>query len=250
MTQSTFRSVLVAALLAGLLAGLVAGLFHLLATEPVIQHAIDLENALRQATSEPEGPEMVSRPTQRVGLIVGFLLYRLTWGLFFSLAYWLLQRLFSEHSTTLRVAGLTAAGFWALGVLPQLKYPANAPGVGDPENIGYRQGLYVGLLALSALSLLLCALVYRDIDRLHPSWQQPVIRLPIAGGLYAILTLVLLFLLPNNPDPIRMPMDMVMQFRWLSLAGITVFWMVLGCVFWGFVRRGKTDRADRRLATA
>lgn len=237
MTQSSFRGVLVGALLAGLLAGLVAGFFHLLATEPVIQHAIDLESALRQAAGEPEGPEMVSRPVQRAGLIAGFLLYGLTWGLFFSLGYLLLSYLFGGSRLALRVAGLSAVGHWALGVFPQLKYPANPPGVGDPETIGYRQGLYVGLLALSVLSLLLCTLVYRDIGRFRREWCQPAIRLPIAVGLYLILALTLLFLLPNNPDPIRMPMDVVMQFRWLSLAGITVFWLVLGVTFWGFARR-------------
>ncbi len=250
MTPSSFRSVLVAALLAGLLAGLVAGVFHLLATEPIIQHAIDLESALQQAAGEPEGPEMVTRPVQRVGLIIGFLLYGLTWGMFFSLAYWLLQRLFAGGSLILRVAGLSTAGYWALGVLPQLKYPANPPGVGDPETIGYRQGLYVGLLALSVLSVLLCALVYRDIGRLHRSWQNLTTRLPITAGLYLIIALALLLLLPGNPDPIRLPMEVVTQFRWLSLAGITVFWLVLGCTFWVFARRWRTERAGRLLTTA
>ncbi len=250
MTHPSFRHVFVGALLAGLLGGLVAGLFHLLATEPVVQHAIDLESALRQAAGEPEGPEMVSRPMQHVGLIVGFLLYGLTWGLFFGLGYWLLSYLFSGSRLVLRVAGLSIAAYWALGVLPQLKYPANPPGVGDPETIGYRQGLYVGLLALSVLSVLLCTIVYRDMGRLRREWRQPAIRLSIAGGLYLILALALLFLLPNNPDPIRMPMDVVMQFRWLSLAGITVFWLVLGATFWGFARRWRTARAGRLLAAA
>lgn len=250
MMQPSFRRVLVGALLASLLAGLVAGLFHLLATEPVIQHAIDLEEALRHAAGEPEGPEMVSRPVQRIGLIVGFLLYGLTWGLFFSIGYWLLSFLFGGSRVGLRVAGLSVAAYWALGVFPQLKYPANPPGVGDPETIGYRQGMYVGLLALSALSVLLCTLVYRDVGRFRHEWRQPAIRLPIAAGLYLILALALLFLLPNNPDPIRMPMDVVMQFRWLSLAGITVFWLVLGATFWGFARRWGPERAGRLLAAA
>ena len=40
-----------------------------------------------------------------------------------------------------------------MAIFPFLKYPANPPGVGEPESIGYRQTLYVGFIALAVLGL-------------------------------------------------------------------------------------------------
>ena len=243
--RRTFGSVLTAALVAGLLAGLIVGLFHLFATEPVIQRAIDLEEMLAGAAQEPAGPEVVSRPAQRLGLILGFLIYGLAWGLLFGLAYWFVSRL-AGRRWLLQAIGLALAGYWALGVFPQLKYPASPPGVGDPATIGYRQGLYFGFLALSCLSLLLTAVVYRDLGRLGGRWREPSVRLPLAAGLYLIAALALALWLPGNPDPSGMPPELVATFRWLSLAGVTVFWLVLGGTFALLARRW----TPRSMATA
>jgi hypothetical protein len=45
---------------------------------------------------------------------------------------------------------LAALAWWAIIVVPFIKYPANPPAVGDPETIGYRQSLYITMLLLSA----------------------------------------------------------------------------------------------------
>jgi hypothetical protein len=37
--------------------------------------------------------------------------------------------------------------------------------------------------------------------------------------------------MPANPDPIRMPSDLVWTFRAITLAGLVVFWAVLGPAF-------------------
>lgn len=222
-------SVLSIALIAGLLAGLASGIFHLLATEPVIQQAIDIEEMLSQAAGEPVGPEVVSRPVQRIGLIIGFLVYGAAWGLIFGLVYWFLSRLTSVRNLPWDVFVLALTGYWTLGIFPHLKYPANPPGVGDPETIAYRQGLYFGFLALSLLGTLLVTLVYQNLGRL--GGRQQSVRVPLVAIIYLAYAAAIWVLLPDNPDPIRMPLDLVARFRWLSLAGISIFWSALGSAF-------------------
>ena len=246
MSRPSLGAVVGAALVAGLLAGLAVGLFHFFATEPVIQQAIDLEEALAQAGHAGSAPEVVGRPAQRFGLILGFLVYGLCWGLLFGLAAWFLARL-SGQRWLLRAVGLALVGYWAFGIFPQLKYPANPPGVGDPETIGYRQGLYFGFLALSCLTVLLAAVVYRDLGRLGGRWARPTVRAPLVAGLYLIAVLVLAGLLPGNPDPVPLPPDLVTAFRWLTLAGVTLFWLVLGATFAALAgRAGRPAALGRR----
>ncbi len=243
--RPSLGSVLLAALIAGLLAGLASGIFHLLATEPVIQRAIDIEETLSRAAGEAAGPEVVSRPVQRIGLIIGFLVYGAAWGLIFGLVYWLLLRLISAQRLPWDVLVLALAGYWTLGIFPHLKYPANPPGVGDPETIGYRQGLYLGFLALSLLGTLLATLVYRGLG--GSGQRRFAVRVPLVTLIYLVYAAAIWVLLPDNPDPVRMPMDLVARFRWFSLAGITVFWSALGVTF--LVLVGCRDRPSGRPHT-
>ncbi len=52
MTRSAWRATLLAGIVPGLLAGLVAGVWHLVATEPIIQQAIEIETARHVASGE------------------------------------------------------------------------------------------------------------------------------------------------------------------------------------------------------
>jgi hypothetical protein len=45
------------------------------------------------------------------------------------------------------------AAFVVLVLVPQIKYPANPPSVGNPGTIGQRTALYFGMLALSAATV-------------------------------------------------------------------------------------------------
>lgn len=77
-------AVLKAAVVAGLIAGGAAAAFHLLLAERVMDRAIQIErDSLTARGVAPEEP-LVSRRTQRVGLVVGLLFYGATWGLLFG----------------------------------------------------------------------------------------------------------------------------------------------------------------------
>ena len=210
-----------AAILAGLLAGLVAAAFHFVWTEPVIERAIALESLRQQAQATVEEP-MVSRGAQQVGLFVGFLVYGLTWSLLFGATFHLVQR-WLPASWDPRRRGLLLAllGYWSVALVPFVKYPANPPGVGDPDTIALRQALYLGLLALSVAGTAAVVAVARVVGR--GWWPGAVCLLLVAVFLNVAL--------PGNPDPVSMPDTIVTPFRWLSLAGLSVFWAVLGLSF-------------------
>jgi tetrahydromethanopterin S-methyltransferase subunit G len=76
-----------AGLLAGASAGLLLGVFHLVASEPTVQQAIDREEARSRALGIVEGPALVSRAGQHVGLVVGAVLFGLALGLVFAVVY-------------------------------------------------------------------------------------------------------------------------------------------------------------------
>jgi hypothetical protein len=105
-----------------------------------------------------------------------------------------------------------------VAVFPFLKYPANPPGVGEPDTIGYRQALYVGFIVLAVLGLVLAtALRRRATAPGARGWIAPVAFYVVwAVGLYASM--------PPNPDPVELSETIVGPFRALSLAGLVVFW--------------------------
>jgi len=216
-------AVLKSALLAGLIAGAAAAGFHFFFTEPLIDRAIEIEEVLGQAKGEAPKEPVVTRPAQKAGLVLGFLLYGGVWGLLFGVILYLSRGWFPPWSDSRIGLALAAALGWSVAVFPFLKYPANPPGVGDPETIGYRQLLFLTVLALSVIGT---ALFFRllSLPRLQRHWVWPA-----AGYIFYLVTVYLL--LPGNPDAVDMPSDIVWKFRAFSLAGLFLFWVVLGGAF-------------------
>jgi predicted cobalt transporter CbtA len=231
-------SVLWSALIAGVVAGLAAAAFHFLVTESVIDHAIALETLRRQAEGTFEEP-MVGRDVQKVGLFVGFVIYGLTWSLLFGAVFHAAQRWLPGSRPLRRGLFLAGAALWSVAVFPFLKYPANPPGVGDPETITYRQTLYLLALALSILGTAAAIILARRRGG------------RLALGFLAVYDIVLYALLPSNPDALSLPLDVLWTFRALSLLGLVVFWAALGLTFGLLVQRQDARLAVRaRPATA
>jgi hypothetical protein len=126
--------------------------------------------------------------------------------------------------------GIIVAGilWFVLFLIPALEYPANPPGVGDPETIYYRQILYPVFLAISGFSVLGLAFMYRNKGARH---TKNTIIIP---ALYAAIMSVAYVGMPANPDPINAPMDLVISFRIMSAIAISAFWGLLGVIFGAF----------------
>jgi hypothetical protein len=64
-------------------------------------------------------------------------------------------------------------------------------------------------------------------------------RLARAGVIitYAVGLAMLFLAFPSNPDPVRLPPELVGEFRFLSLFGQFVFWTTMGGMFWWLCRK-------------
>src|SRR5919108_1185957 len=236
-TMDSLGSVLKVAVIAGLLAGAAVAGFHALLIEPVLDRAIALEEHLSQARGEVAHEPVIDRPTQRWGMVLGFLLYGAIWGLLLGVAFYL-TRAWQPLTWTITRRGLLLgllAG-WSVAMFPFLKYPANPPGVGDAATIGYRQALYFGFIGLSVVGTALAIGLYRLL-RAVP-WSSALARGRgwLASGFYMLYAAAVYVMMPANPDPVAMPAQLVWTFRAISFAGLIVFWMALGGAFGWFAR--------------
>lgn len=230
-------AILKAAVVAGLLAGAITAGMHSLLLEPLIERAIELEEQASQAHDKPSEAPIVDRPTQRWGMVLGFLVYGAMWGMLFGLLANFGQSLRPSTWTTARYGLLLALLVgWSVALLPFLKYPANPPGVGSAESIGYRQWLYISFLGLSIMGTAMAVGLSR--------WRGSTAPLSAAGrapwtwgvGLYSFYTVVVYVAMPANPDPVEMPGELVWSFRVVAFLGLILFWAVLGGAFGWLLR--------------
>ncbi len=227
MAERELGAVLKAALVGALAAALVTAVFHLLFTERLIQQAVDLEGQIRgPAHEEP----VVTRAVQRVGLFLGFAMYGITFGLLFAAVYSAVQRWVPEIGAGRLGLLLALVGCWSAAVLPFLKYPANPPAVGDPGTIYYRQRLYLGIVGLSIAGAVAAFAIDRALVRLREPRLGRGRRLLMVLALYGGYAAVICLVTPSNPDPVPLPMGLVWKFRAFSLAGLVLFWFVLGAL--------------------
>jgi predicted cobalt transporter CbtA len=107
-----------------------------------------------------------------------------------------------------------------------LKYPANPPTVGDAETVVLRSILYISFIAISGFG----ALVFYKLSQKLQSNKK---YLGILG--YAIFIVIAFFVMPENPDEVTAPMNLVNEFRLMSVLGVTSFWISVGFIlglFW------------------
>jgi predicted cobalt transporter CbtA len=228
----SLAEILNAAVLAGLLAGLAAATFHWILTEPLIDRAVELEARSHQSSSAIHEEPVVSRPAQKVGLFFGFLLYGGASGLLFGLLVYAARPWFAKMSYANQGFLFALLLGWSVAIFPLLKYPANPPGVGEAETIGYRQELFLACAALSFLGVVLAIALKR--------WTGPgTFPWIMVLNFYAMYLMLIHVALPFNPDPIKAPAELVNSFRNLSLSGQTVLWGAMASIFWWFCRKKK-----------
>jgi predicted cobalt transporter CbtA len=245
MRELSLGTVLKAALLAGLAAGLAVAIFHFFATEPVLARAIAMEEQKHLMAGTPEEPPVVSREGQQVGLFIGFLIFGAVWALLLTVVYHVVQRWLPAAAKGRALLAL--AGWWSVSLIPFLKYPANPPGVGDPDTIGYRQALYFSFLLLSVAGTTLALILGRYLRATNSNgWRRSL----VAPAFLLLFDLLIFAVIPNNPDAIGMPLGLVTTFRALSLAGLTLFWLIFGALFTWLLRAPSSNQAVLRPHTA
>jgi predicted cobalt transporter CbtA len=231
----TLLALLRRGLLAGCLAGLLLGAFGYLVAEPVMDRAVRLESE-REAAEHTgaaaahlaEHAEVFTRTEQHLGLLVAALATALALGILFSVAYALLHRGDPGQDSWRRSLLLAGSGYLGLALLPFLRYPSNPPGVGDSETVSLRTAAWLGAMLVGVISVVVAWRLHGWL--VSRSVAEPVRQLAVAA--VPVLGLVVTFLvLPDNPDPLPVPADLLWTFRILSLASMTVVWAALGVAF-------------------
>ncbi len=242
-------------LLRGMLIGIVAGLlsfaFLKIVGEPQVDRAIAFESQMDEAkdkakadeamakglTMPKEEPEveLVSRPVQAgIGLFTGVSVYNIAFGGLFALAFALVYGRAGGLGPRGTAAVLSVVGFVTVYVVPNLKYPANPPSVGDPETIGIRTGLYFSMILISLIGMVAAGKLRLSlIDRLG-GWNAAL----IAGAFYIAAMLVAAVLLPGiNEVPEQFPAVVLWQFRVASFGAQLIMWTTLGLAFGAMAER-------------
>jgi predicted cobalt transporter CbtA len=213
--------------LAGLAGGVTLALFLRLVGESPIGDAVRLEAA--RARAEGMVPnEMFSRATQQIGGMIGAAIYGVCVGLVFAVIFAVLRHRLGGRDDWRRAITMAAVGFLTVALVPDLKYPANPPAVGNPDTISQRTALY---LVMVAWSIVATWAAWRFTRWLRERGAADHVRLPAVAALYALVVGAGLAFLPGSPDTVTAPATIVWRFRLASLGGSLCFWMVTGVTF-------------------
>jgi predicted cobalt transporter CbtA len=218
-------------LLSGAIAGTVLGSINQALVEPYIDRAISIEtqNAIKEGEVIDPVELQNYRLWQKGGEIAAGTILGMSFGALFGVVFvYSRSLLLPQSNSNIRKALVLAGIMWfVLFLIPALKYPANPPAVGDPETIYYREGLYIGLLAISGFSALGLALLYRKLGSRTPNNKNRIIIVPL---IYAAIIVGAILIMPPNPDKISAPMDLVQGFRIASAFTMSIFWGLLGLI--------------------
>jgi len=226
---------LVRGMLAGIVAGLVTFGFAKIAGEPRVDQAISFEEHAAAARGEAPEPELVSRKTQAgLGLLTGVVSYGAAFGGLFALTFAYAWGRAGKGGVRALSATIAMAAFITLSVVPNLKYPANPPSVGDPETIGYRTGLYFLMIAVSIATMVLSLQVRRFAYARLGAWNASI----AAGAVFiAIITVAQISLPTINEVPSAFPATLLWQFRIAALGMQAILWTTIGLLFGALAER-------------
>jgi predicted cobalt transporter CbtA len=235
---------LVRGMLAGIAAGLLSFGFAKIVGEPQVDQAISFEAKANAARGEAPEPELVSRHTQAgLGLLTGVMAYSAAIGGLFALTFAATVGRVGKVSANVLSVWLAIAGFVALVIVPNLKYPANPPSVGDPETIGYRTGLFFLMIVISLVATVFSLKVRRAAVARVGSWNASI----IGGAVFvAIIAAVQIGMPAINEVPAEFPAALLWKFRIAAIGMQAIMWTTLGLLFGNLAERSL--RAGSRMA--
>lgn len=223
------RSFLIRGMLCGLAAGLLVFLVARLIGEPNVDGAIGVEEHLAQLAGEAPEPELVGRDVQSTwGLFVGVMVYATALGGLFSLLYAYAWGRMGRIGARAGTALLAGACFVAIYLVPFSKYPANPPSVGQPETIGYRTGLYFGMILIAIVAMVAAVNLGRALQKRWGTWNASI----AGGAAFLVLAGIAWVLMPTiNEVPDGFPAPLLWQFRTVALVLQLILWTSLGLLF-------------------
>lgn len=230
-------SFLIIVISAGILAGLVHGMLNIVLVEPYLDNAIGIENqrlfAEGQAKDTPQFLQQFTdyRIWQKQGSIVAGAILGASTGALFGLVF-AYSRKSLPGNNDIKKALILAGIMWAvLYFIPFLKYPANPPTVGEPDTIALRASTYALFVALSGFAAIGFAILYKKMK------DKKFLAFVGYAGFMGIIFVIM----PQNPDPIKTPVELVNGFRAISAGTMTAYWIVNGIILGWMWKKVKPD---------
>jgi predicted cobalt transporter CbtA len=252
-------------MIVGVIAGLLGFGMAKIFGEPQVDRAIAFETQLDEAKAAQEAAaaakaqigqtnvgsmaampgmapeeELVSRNLQSsFGLLTAVLVYGASFGGIFALVYaFLLGRI--DGVSPRGLAALLALGaFITIALVPDLKYPANPPAIGNPDTIGDRTVLYVAMLVISIGAMISAVMIGRGLIAKHGLWNACF----VGGVLFVAIVLIAQLLLPAvNEVPEGFPAVVLWRFRVANLGIQAVLWGSMGLLFGYLTERSLQSR--------
>lgn len=239
-------NLLLRGMLVGIFAGILAFGFARIYGEPQVDRAIAFEDQTAQAAGEAPGPEIVSRGTQAgLGLLTGVLVYGASIGGLFSLVFAYTFGRVSNFGPRGTAALLALAGFVAIVLVPDLKYPANPPSVGNPDTLAARTELFFVMLVTSIAALTAAVALARRLWAQYGAWNATI----IAGAAFIVFIAIVQYALPTiNEVPEKFSADLLWRFRTAAFGIQVVLWTTIGLVFGAVVERSFAPKLTRPMS--
>ena len=219
-------------LISGAFAGLIHGTVNFAIVEPYLDQAIGIENQNLFASGEEEDtPEFWVeyqgyRDWQKSGQILAGVILGMSIGSLFGIVFALSRKSLPGNNDIKKAVLLAGIMWFTLYLIPFLKYPANPPTVGDGETVVLRAILYLSFIAISGLGAF-------GFYKLSKKFQKNKKLVSLFG--YGVFISIVFVAMPENPDEVTAPMDLVNEFRIMSILGVTSFWASVGIIlglFW------------------
>lgn len=226
-------------LVSGALAGLVHGTVNLAIVEPYLDEAIGIENQNLFASGEEEDtPEFWVeynnfRIWQKGGQVLAGVILGTSVGALFGIVY-----AYSRHALPgnhdVKKALILAGIMWLVVFLvPFLKYPGNPPTVGDGETVVLRGALFLAFITISGFGAV-------GFYKLSKKFEGSKKIISAIG--YGVFITTVAIAMPDNPDDITAPMDLVNEFRMMSVLGVSTFWVVIPLILGSLWHKFRPDK--------
>lgn len=218
---------IVIVLLAGCFAGTIHGLANLAIVEPYLDEAIGIENQNLFASGEEEDTPQFQveyesyRIWQKGGQVLAGAILGTSIGALFGLVFALSRKILPGNNHVKKALVLSGIMWFTIYLIPFLKYPANPPTVGDADTVVLRAILYLSFIAISGFGAVGFYQLFKRLEKRK--------RIVAFIG-YAAFIIAVFLLMPNNPDEVTAPMDLVNGFRAMSVVAVSIFWISLGVI--------------------
>ena len=226
-------------LVSGAFAGFIHGTVNFAIVEPYLDQAIGIENQnLFESGEREDTPEFWVeydgyRTWQKSGQILAGVILGISIGSLFGIVFALSRNSLPGKNDIKKTLVLAGIMWLTVYFIPFLKYPANPPTVGDGETVVLRAVLYLSFIAISGFGVI-------GFYKLSKRFENNKKIIALAG--YGVFISIAFFTMPENPDEITAPMNLVNEFRIMSVLGVTSFWISIGLImgfFWNRLRPHK-----------